>query len=171
MCSTAVPDVIISVVKDKPTGVSTATVEEMKDGEAGLSWRFHLVQIEGHGQPGAQHFRCCGPLVATISNPSRSDPAATLAQQKLPSSQRRFMDLLAEAIVDLGANVAGSTVVPFNVKAVTREQLKKFLEIRGFLDAAKAHSARTIFGRTINDLSGKHLIGSTADHIWLPKVS
>jgi hypothetical protein len=38
-----------------------------------------------------------------------------------------------------------------------------------FLDADKAHSARTIFGRAINDLAGKHVIGTTAEHVWLPR--
>jgi len=161
-------DVIISVVKDDLTGVSTATIEACKDAEEGALWRFELVQV-GIGAGERRNNPCCAPTCATIGTLTRKGDSATRAQQRLTPSQRRFIDILAEAIVDSGATVPTSTIVPPGIKAVTREQLKKCLLSAGFLDADKAHSARTIFGRALNDLAGKHVIGTDAEHVWLPR--
>jgi hypothetical protein len=162
-------DVIISVVKDDATGVSTATIEACKDAEEGTLWRFELVQIEVSGSEKRNKNPCCAPTCATIGTMTRKGDSATRAQQRLAPSQRRFIDILAEAILDLGATVPTSTIVPHGIKAVSREHLKKCLLSAGFLDPDKAHSARTIFNRVINDLAGKHLIGTTSEYVWLPR--
>jgi hypothetical protein len=109
------------------------------------------------------------PVCATLSNPARKQDGATRAQQKLTPSQRRFIDILSDAILEHGATVTGSTIIPNGIKAVTREQLRKCLMQNGFLDPDKAHSARTIYSRALNDLAGKHVVGVTAEHVWLPK--
>jgi hypothetical protein len=162
-------DVIISVVKDDATGVSTATVEDIKDGEEGTLWRFRLIQIgievgEDRNKKGL--FR---PTCETIGTLARKGETETKRNRKLSPSQQRFLDILAEAIIDHGAPVAGSIIVPHGIKAVARDQLKKCLLHSGFLDPEKPDAARSIFSRALNDLAGKHIIGTTADHVWLPK--
>jgi len=162
-------DVIISVVKDDVTGISTTTIEALKDGEEGALWRFELVQVEILGDEKRNKNPRCAPTCPTIGTLTRKGDSATRAQQRLSPSQRRFIDILAEAIIDVGATVPNSVLIPFGIKAVSREQLKKYLINAGFLDSNKAHSARTIFNRAINDLAGKHVIGTTAEHVWLPR--
>ena len=39
-------DVIISVVKDDASGISTAKVDRLKDGEEGATWRFRVAPVE-----------------------------------------------------------------------------------------------------------------------------
>jgi hypothetical protein len=82
-------------------------------------------------------------------------------------SERRFVELLSEAIIDHGEAVPSSTIVPHDIKAVTRNQLKNLLFDRGFLDRDNLHTARTIFPRMLNNLAGKHVIGTTEEHVWL----
>jgi hypothetical protein len=88
----------------------------------------------------------------------------------LSAAQRRFVDILAEALIDLGEPVPTSTVIPFGIKAVTRGQLKKALQDKGFLDGyATDDSARAGMSKLLNELAGKYVIGTTKDHVWLPR--
>jgi hypothetical protein len=68
-------DVIISVVKDDATGVSTVKIEALKDGEEGASWSFHLVQVEVSGDGKAQQTPLLQPVCATLSDPTGSRTA------------------------------------------------------------------------------------------------
>jgi hypothetical protein len=161
-------DVLISVVKGDE-GISTVTVEELKDGDAGLAWRFRVLQVGIEVGENRNKKSCFAGLAETISRPARNDPTETIPKQKLSATQRRFFEILCEAVVDLGGLVPGSPAVPPGIKAVTRDHLKKCLLERGFLDREKPDAARSIFSRTLNDLAGKHVIGTTAEHVWLPK--
>jgi hypothetical protein len=162
-------DVIISVAKDDATGISTATVEAIKDGEQGAAWRFKLVEIGIEVGEKRNKKGCFAPTPETIGTMTRKGDSETKRNKKLSPSQRRFLDILAEAILDHGAPVSGSTIVPHEIKAVARDQLKKCLLLCGFLDPEKPDAARSTFSRTLNDLAGKHVIGTTADHVWLPQ--
>jgi len=159
-------DCLISVVKDKVAGISTATIEDLKDGDAGMSWRFRIEEIlvDPRNQNGAVAGGC-----ATVSNPKRGTESATERNQKLSPMSRRFLDLLAEAILDHGATVPASGLVPFGIKAVTRERLRKCLVERGFLDSEKPASARAMMSKYINELAGRYKIGTDATYVWLPK--
>ncbi|GAB9242093.1 AAA family ATPase [Bradyrhizobium diazoefficiens] len=155
-------DAIISVVKEDASGISTAKVDRLKDGEEGTSWRFRVTA--DRNKEGV--FR---PLCETIGTVARQGETETSRNKKLTGSQQRFMDVLGEAIDDHGAPVKGSTVIPAGIKAVGREQLRKCLFDAGFLDREKPDAARSTFSRSINDLAGKHVIGATDQHIWLPR--
>jgi hypothetical protein len=88
----------------------------------------------------------------------------------LTASQRRFIDILAEALLDLGETVPASNIIHAGCKAVTREQLKKALHDRGFLDGYSSDdSARAGMSNVLNQLAGKHIIGTTKEHVWLAK--
>ena len=100
----AAADIILSVVKDKSTAVSTVTVEEIKDGESGTSWQFCIQNIEIKDRNQKSGF---GGVAETISNPTRADAAETKAKPKLTARQRRFFDILCGAIVDDGETVHG----------------------------------------------------------------
>jgi hypothetical protein len=161
-------DAMISVVA-LPDGTSRITVEELKDGESSLSWRFKVVKVEvedrnqNHGFAG---------LCETIGTPSRLDATETKTETKRTPAQSRFISILAEALLDVGAVVPVSGLVPpvpFNIKAVTRTQLKKSLLNAGFLDDDKPDSARSLMSKHLNDLAGKFIIGTNAEHVWLPK--
>ena len=157
-------DALISVVANG--GASTATVEALKDGEAGLTWHFKVTLIE----VGTRNLKpSCAPLCATMGTPTRKGDGATKAQLKLTAAQWRFIDILAETLIDVGEAVPASNVIPIGIKAATREQLKKALQDKGFLDGyATDSSARAGMSNVLNQLAGKHVIGTTKEHVWLP---
>ena len=162
-------DVIISVIKDDATRVSTVKVEALKDGEDGLSWQFEVIEIgievgEKRNQKGGFAGVC-----ETISKPQRGTDAETKRNQKLSPTARRFIDILAEAIIDFGSAMPSEIGAPSGSKGVTREQLKKCLIDKGFLDASKPDSVRSMTSKMINELAGKYRIGTDATYVWLPK--
>ena len=157
-------DVVISVVKEP--GFSTAKIEAMKDGPAGTSWRFRLVPFELWDRNQNLGFAC---LCETISNPADDDASETAAKPKMTAEQRRLFDILCNTIIESGRAVPGSTLVPRGTNAVTRDQLKKCLLTAGFLDPQKPDSARSRMSKYLNQLAGKGLIGTDAEHVWLPK--
>ena len=159
-------DVIISVIKDDASQVSTAKIEAIKDGEEGLSWRFHLTKIELWDRNQNRGF---APLCETLSEPRREGDTETKAKPKLNGEQRRFFDVLCDAIVDHGEALAVSATVPYGVRGVTREHFKKCLQDRGFLDAEKPDSVRALFSKYVNQLSGRKIIGTDKTYIWLVK--
>lgn len=161
-------DALISVAANGST--STVTVEALKDGEAGLTWDFELTQIEVTGEASATKNASCAPLCATKGTPTRKGDGATKAQLRLTASQRRFIDILSEVLIDVGETVPASNVIPTGIKAVMREQLKKALQDKGFLDGyATDSSARAGMSNLLNQLAGKHVIGTTKEHVWLPR--
>jgi hypothetical protein len=83
--------------------------------------------------------------------------------------ERRFMDILREAIRKDGATVPASDTVPASTKAVTREHFKKCLLDKGFVDAEPRNSLRAKVSKYINQLAGKTVVGTSDLYIWLPK--
>ena len=152
-------DVIISAIKDAATHVSTAKIEAIQDSEAGLNWRFLLPKAKPKG----------GSLCETISEPRRNGGTETKAEPKLTGEERRFFDILCEAVLEVGQIVQASDTVPANVKVVTRDHFKKCLLRRGFVDAEKPDSMRAKVSRYINQLAGKKVVGTNDLYIWLPK--
>ena len=155
-------DVIISVIKDVATHISTAKIEAIKDSEEGLAWRFRVT--EKRNQNGG-----FTPVCETISNPQRESDTETKAKPRLTGEERRFFDILCEAVLEAGVTVPASDIVPANVKVVTREHFKKCLLHRGFVDAEKPNSMRAKISKYINQLAGKKVVGTSELYIWLPK--
>ncbi|MDN3279097.1 AAA family ATPase [Frankia sp. RB7] len=161
-------DALISVVADG--AISTATVEALKDGEPGLTWHFRVALVEIEQAKTETKKGGFGPLCETIGTPARKDDSETRAKPNLAPAHRRFIDILAEALLDVGETVPASNMIPFGIRAVTREQLKKALQMKGFLDGYKSDdSARAGMSKVINQLAGKHVIGTTMEHVWLPR--
>ena len=155
-------DVIISVTKDDVTHVSTAKIEAIKDSEEGLAWRFQITEKRNKKD-------CFAPLCETVSKPHRNGSGETRAKQKLTSEERRFFDILCEAILEEGQFVQATDTVPAGVKVVTRDYFKKCLLRRGFVDAEKPDSVRAKISRHVNQLTGKKVIGADGVYVWLPK--
>jgi hypothetical protein len=158
-------DCMWSVVK--ADGISTVTVYRMKDGPEGLTWKFRLEPVEiGRGRKGATLASC---VCASITNPAYDDDSANSASKRkhlLTPAQRRFMDILREAII--GHGVAGIGGVPNGLPAVTREMLKSYCISSGWIDGdIKPNAIRARISSMLNTLAGKHVIGLSASFVWL----
>jgi hypothetical protein len=157
----AAADVIISVVKERDRG-RIAKIEALKDGDEGLSWRFQVTEKRNQKDGFT-------PVCETISEPRRDGGSENKAKPKLTGEERRFFDILAEAVLEAGQIVQASDTIPANVKVLTREYFKKCLLRRGFVDAEKPDSLRAKVSKYINQLAGKKVVGTNDLYIWLPK--
>jgi hypothetical protein len=157
---TGAVDVQISVKKDA-AGIVTSTVELAKDMAEGatLASRLEVVEL-GLDQDG-------DPITSCVCNLAPDTPKSQgKAQAKLNDNQRRFLDILRTATIDAPDDCKDTTLVPNGVRAVTRDILKKYLSVRGWLEEGESNNARAKVSNMINALAGKRVIGATNRHVW-----
>jgi hypothetical protein len=73
---------------------------------------------------------------------------------------------LRTATIDAPDDCKDTTLVPNGVRAVTRDILKKYLSVRGWLEEGESNNARAKVSNMINALAGKRVIGATNRHVW-----
>jgi archaellum biogenesis ATPase FlaH len=157
-------DVLIGITKSELC--STARLEELRDGEAGLNWRVKLTAVlVGLDRNQKERFET---VAETVSNPVIDAVSETKSKPKLTPEQKRVYDILTDALTDVGALRPGVKAVPHGQKAVTRDDLKQQLVEKGFLDLQKPDSSRARMSKYLNQLAGKKVIGTTAEYVWLP---
>jgi AAA domain len=170
----------VTITVDKGEAFSTARVDEMKDGPEGQEWRFHLLPY----QPGedeielekrntldppatvAQQSTCIVELLSEISGAQQS---ATVKERMPRGVAGDLLKIIRLAIEETGqTNPPDTTLVPRNVRAASRENLKNYCKIKDWNDPeGKPHSFRTLLGRHLSGLRGGEHIGYSADWIWL----
>jgi hypothetical protein len=165
-------DFMIVVVKDGTTGISTATVDMMKDGPEGMSWRF---KIQPKELKSARFEDRAVGVAHGLENASRDQGGARSARSahgiRLSPKQRRLFDVIIKATCDQGKRLPKSKHVPYDVIAITREQLKLALKNQGFFDKDMTeNSIRRGLSEGLNALAGKQLIGLTEEHVWTTDI-
>ena len=106
----------------------TATVIKANDAHEGEQVGFSLESVELPS--GSQ-----APVVVPIG--LVSVPRAGIgAGKKLNPNQRRFVDILRTAILELPTDLTSTTAVPKGVQAVTRDNLKKYCVTKGWMEEA-----------------------------------
>jgi hypothetical protein len=157
-------DAQIAIKRDSAGNV-VATVEHMKDGEAGAVVVSRLVPIkvgtDGDGEPIMSCVVVEAPTVPAVKSAGKS-------AGKITPNQRRFLDILRDAILEAPADLKDTTTVPNGVRAVTRDMLKKYCVAKGWMEEAESNRARAKFSEMLNVLAGKSLIGLTNMHVWVP---
>ena len=62
--------------------------------------------------------------------------------------------------------------MPNGARTITREMLKKYCLAGGWIEAElKPNAARAKISGMLNTLAGKHIIGLTADFLWLAQAA
>jgi len=157
-------DAQIAIDRDSAGNV-VATIEHMKDGEAGAIIVSQLGAIEvGTDDDGA-------PITSRVVIEATAVPAVKSAGKsagKTTPNQRRFLDILRDAILEAPADLKDTTTVPNGVRAVTRDMLKKYCVAKGWMEEAESNRARAKVSEMLNVLAGKNLIGLTSMHAWMP---
>jgi hypothetical protein len=162
-------DVMLGVVRDEATGISTVRVAEFKDGEEGDTWSFGLRQVQiGVARDGSPISSC---TVNILTEPARKSAGAkATSADKLPPAQRRLYDIIVQAVAETGkADLAGE-LAPRGTIAISRDTLKKYTKRGGWWDTTDKTTDKNSAGRfsnTLIALAGKHVIGVTAEHLWL----
>ena len=103
----AAADVMWGVTRSEQGGPATARLCRYKDGQEGASWVFDVRPTEiGRSRDGAPITTC---YVEIVTEPERTGkPAGRFSPEKLPDAQRRFYQIIVEAIAGSGvADLAG----------------------------------------------------------------
>src|SRR5690349_1065800 len=106
------------------------------------------------------------PVVVPIDLKS-APSAGNAAGKKVNPNQRRFLDILRIAILETPADLKHTTIVPIGMQAITRDNVKRYLVAKGWMEESESNRARAKVSETLNALAGKHLIGLTDLYVWL----
>jgi hypothetical protein len=153
---------------EKGEAGSTATIHHMKDAEDGASWQFRLAQMvlrEG----GAEHQEVTAAVVEITAPPGGSQASAEKRRAKpLPDRPKLLFDILKYAIEEMGQSVRGDPNVPHDVRAIRREDLKRYLELKGYWDdLVTSANNRARLSTDTKTLLARQFIGATPSWYWL----
>jgi hypothetical protein len=152
----------LSVKRDAARNV-IVEVEAMKDGAEGARFTSTLKVIEVGTDDAGQPITSCAIVPIEAAAASASSRASNLT-----GNQRRFIDILAEAVIDAPAEHKTTSNVPRGAIAVSREWLKMCCKSKGwFDDEASESNNRAKVSNMINALAGKHRIGASSLYVWL----
>jgi hypothetical protein len=156
-------DAQIAVVKDM-SGIVTVTVEHMRDGDPAPPFSCHLERVDlGFDDEGASLHSC---VVQPAERPPRASGASPSAGTINPN-QKRFLDILAEAVYDAPDEHKTQANIPGGRTAITRMWLKTCCHTKGWLDPEATDSNnRAKLSNMINALAGKRLIGAQGKYVW-----
>jgi hypothetical protein len=157
-------DLMWSVIRpDETRRSATAAVVRFKDGEEGDAWTFELRPAEvGTDRDGTPITSCF--VEVTIEPERKSTPAKTA---RLSDAQQRVFDILLTAITEAGQPGLAGGAAPARTRAITREMLKRYAVAAGWWEADKEKSSRSRLAARLNEMAGKHMVGLTAEHVWL----
>ncbi|UHC20480.1 helicase RepA family protein (plasmid) [Methylobacterium currus] len=158
-------DVMWSV--EKGEAATTATIHHMKDGEAGASWQFRLQQAvlrEG----GATSEFVAAAVVEILAGPGEAQrPATSAGRIKLGDRPKLLLTIIREAIGEMGGGVKGDISIPHDARAVSREDLKRYLPLRGYWDEDKpSNTNRATFSADLKTLKVRGAIGLNSEYVW-----
>jgi hypothetical protein len=157
---------------EKGEGQSRASIVAMKDGEDGIEWSFRLRPYyfpEEGAQPGATFSALSTCTVEILADPAFAQPGATNRPRKpLPASPKMLLDITKAATLEAGEFVKGHINVPPDVRAITRETLKRYARLRGYYEDGRAENInRALLSKDLKRLATERYIGLTDEHVWL----
>jgi hypothetical protein len=156
-------DAQIAIERDDQ-GIITAKVEHMKDDEAGAVIVSRLERVElGVDDDGDAQASC---IIMPAELPAGS--ASINARIRLTSGQRRFMDILRDAIIDAPDEHKTNSNIPGGRTATSREWVKICCKSKGWFDpGASDNNNRAKISNMLNALAGRQLVGLSNLYVWL----
>jgi hypothetical protein len=144
------------------SGLIKVEVEHLKDGVAAKPFACRLETVEvGTSEDGSAAVSC------VVVPAELTAASATGRGSKVNANQQRFLDILADAILDAPDQQKTTYNIPGGRTAISREWLKECLVTKGWLDVADAdNTRRALVSKMINALAGKRLIGASKLFVW-----
>ncbi len=79
-----------------------------------------------------------------------------------------LLDIVRGAIGDAGEQIKGDINVPHDVRAISRETLKRYVKVRGYYEEGKPDNHnRAMLSRDLKRLHVSRRIGLTEHYLWL----
>jgi hypothetical protein len=142
----------------------TVTIEYMKDGPEGdvLTCRLDPVYVGADADGDA--ITSCIVVPVDDATPRRA------AWVKLTTREQLAKRALVEALLEFGEHPPFD--LPAGLQVVSRDRWRDRCYRDGFgADETKADSRRRAFGRAVDGLQAKGLIGVREDYVWLPSAA
>lgn len=158
-------DVMWSV--EKGEACSTATIHHMKDAEAGTSWQFRLLPMVLREASAAVQ-SVAAAVVEMVALPGSVQQPAASRSRPLPDRARLLLEVITFAAAEMGETVVGDPNVPHDQRSVGRENLKRYLELKGYWDDLITPSVnRANLSRDLKTLQARKIIGATPTWLWV----
>ena len=153
-------DLMVQIAVDD-VGVRTATITKNNDGAEGVLTRFKLEIVTlGIDEDGDD-------IATAIVSDNQLDTEKENSRAKLNKSQRKAMEMLERAIIDIGKPAPTSSAYPRGVTAVSVEQWRDTCLKGGLSPAGTKESADKAFRRAMTDLDAMHRIGIWDGLVWI----
>jgi len=154
---------------EKGEGQSRITLSAMKDGEDGVEWAFRLrpFYFEENRCPKQSETSTC--TVEILTNPAPAKQSETGRNRKpLAPGPKMLLSIAKAAADEAGETVRGFPNLPPNVKAVTRELLKRYARTKGYFEDGRSDDAnRSLLSRDLKRLKVDGYLGLTEQHLWI----
>ncbi|MET4259798.1 hypothetical protein ABIC09_004756 [Bradyrhizobium sp. S3.12.5] len=161
----------VTMLVKKGQAHSTVTIEEMKDGREGQTWQFRLLShvLEQNLSDPAETMPAVSTCVVEIvSEPTTLKPSESKSKKPPKGVKGDLLKVIRRAIEEAGERNVDNLTVPNNVRAVRREDLKRYCASMDWQDpAGKPDSFRAMLNKTLNTLRAADLIGFDTEWIWL----
>ncbi|EIG56075.1 helicase RepA family protein [Bradyrhizobium sp. WSM1253] len=164
----------VTILVEKSDAFSTVRIEEMKDGREGQEWRFRLAPFDlsatfsdGCAPPSeaVENSTC---VVEILSQPGKAQLRATNAKPKPPKGLAGdLLKIVKRAIEDAGTTAHGSAAVPHQIRAASRDDLKRYCQTMAWQEGAEGNSWRAQLSTNLSKLRDGGQIGFDREWVWL----
>lgn len=154
-------DTEIEVMRDRETGISTATVTKQRDTPTDGHIDYQLVQVFlGNDQDGE-------PVTSCIVNPIATSPQKGRAKPKLSPAQTTALGLLTNAIIAAGSVPPANNHIPANTTCVPESLWRGYCYQGAISSSDKPNAKQKAFIRAAEALLAKGCIGKWDDLVWV----
>jgi hypothetical protein len=163
----------VTMLVEKFETYSKVRIEEFKDGREGQEWTFRLLSYDLSatfddgcaGLPQPVESSTC--IVEILSEPGKAQPRAT-NKAKAPSGVAGdLLKIIRIAVDEAGTTSPDSPAVPLNVRAASKDDLKRYCETMAWQDALPDNSWRAMFSKSLSQLRAREKIGFDKRWVWL----
>jgi hypothetical protein len=153
-------DVMVQIAGD---GIKVATVTKANDQAEGVLTKFKSeIVVLGIDEDGAD----IDTAIISI-DPCGSEDAKSNERAKLTQTERRAVDMLVNAINDVGKDPPSSGEFPWKVKVVPLDTWRTYCKRGGLSENQTDDAFRTAFKRVTISLANKHRIGNLDGWVWI----
>jgi AAA domain len=163
----------VTMIVEKTDAFSKVRIDEMKDGREGQEWRFRLLPYD----LSATFEASCAPPAATsenstcvveiLSEPGSAQPRATSKASPPSGVAGDLLKIIRRAVDEAGTTATDSAAVPNHVRAITREDLKRYCNTMAWQDEAEPRSWSAQLSNNLSKLRAAGVIGFDKKWAWL----
>jgi hypothetical protein len=163
----------VTMIVEKTDSTSKVRVDEMKDGREGQEWTFRLVPydlsatFQGSCAPPSATSENSTCVVEILSEPGKAQPRATKKAAPPSGVAGDLLKIVRRAVDEAGTSATDSAAVPNNIRAVTRDDLKRFCLTMAWQDEAEPRSWSAQLSNNLSKLRERGLVGFDKKWLWL----